>query len=1162
MQLSVKIIGVFFLIGFSASAVLSQEHYASFCQDATTICDPFGTLGSPLPGFNRIEMQDTNQYEQTRVDSLYDTFQGALGSGKCGSSNFSLQNPHFFKFSAGSRAGTIVMNVYACSPVGSAGSNVAGIQIALIESCGTPRVVNCESGESAGLEGTGVKLDFSGLTIGEDYYLLIDGFGGSACTLEFKRIEGFDVQTSAPATSIALVGSNTNKVCSSSPFNLMINSNNAAVSKTEWRIIDSSNQEIFIGESETDEITASVDLPGNYTVFGKLTSDCFDTPEVSFDLIVEPNQDEILAPFSFCGNSFPFINHPDPRISDPIQISNIINDTLNVLISNQGCSYTLRVPLVESGTFNKTEIDRVFCGPGPHVHDGIPYFASVRGIDSTIIGGAAGGCDSLLSININVIDIQGMIEQTSCNQLTFVPSSFPTSNEADNIEYIWTNAASEVLDVENDINSLTLQESNTVFLELIVTKDGQKCTFNFGPKNIVIEQNEFNLTCDSDMESVRLSWNQLFQGATYQIFIDDNLADETQDLSFVHENLQQNESHSYRVAVRISTTCVFNSETIQCSTDNCISEEDINLRINHTDAVFCLTDDPVSIELSGMTDIELENAVQTWLVNGQALSDNIFDPMLYSAGSYNVQLEYSDGMCKYLSEIAVFEILDFSEFDISLPSTACRAETVRLSYNGPLSDQLTYNLVAEGNPEITGSLPGEVSFIWNSNGKYIVNLQIVDNGCISEILSTEIEIEELSQVSFIQVNANSQSIIFNWEPVSCAATYGVLINGVLTEELTATSYTYIPMDGLDTIDFAIDILESSCSCTMMSSTIQGGINNCPIIRIDIEKPPAICFEDRLDVIALDYDIKGIEMEGEISWSGTGVNQNGEFDPNVAGLGSHVVYIHYTELDCDFIDSVEIDIVDFPQGIFDIIDPNCPGELGRLVLSSLIDTEDVFVNDQPIVDLVTEFRGGNYQIEFINEYGCKVTDGFSLDEMPEIETRLVGLENIDEGNKANYILEIDDFGIDIDAITWSYNDETLCENCTGSFDLSPKLSGELCATVLFNEECMVQSCLDIIVQKESKYYIPNTIKLNAAEPNNRFRIFINDPEITLEEITIYDRAGSKMYTESGLNSSEDYRGWDGYKNGKVLNPGVFVYLVKIRLRDGEIRTLMGDITLLW
>jgi len=67
---------------------------------------------------------------------------------------------------------------------------------------------------------------------------------------------------------------------------------------------------------------------------------------------------------------------------------------------------------------------------------------------------------------------------------------------------------------------------------------------------------------------------------------------------------------------------------------------------------------------------------------------------------------------------------------------------------------------------------------------------------------------------------------------------------------------------------------------------------------------------------------------------------------------------------------------------------------------------------------------------------------------------------------------------------------------------------------------------------------------------------------IEEVSVFDRAGTRVYTENNISTRSDYEGWDGKnQDNELLSPGVYVYLVKIKTQAGEKLIQSGDITLL-
>ena len=79
-------------------------------------------------------------------------------------------------------------------------------------------------------------------------------------------------------------------------------------------------------------------------------------------------------------------------------------------------------------------------------------------------------------------------------------------------------------------------------------------------------------------------------------------------------------------------------------------------------------------------------------------------------------------------------------------------------------------------------------------------------------------------------------------------------------------------------------------------------------------------------------------------------------------------------------------------------------------------------------------------------------------------------------------------------------------------------------------------------------------------NDDFQIFMSDVnDILIEDFFVFDRWGNQII---GLNNINPVNGeilWDGKFNNEQLNPGVYVYLLKIDI-NGEKIIRKGDITI--
>jgi gliding motility-associated-like protein len=122
---------------------------------------------------------------------------------------------------------------------------------------------------------------------------------------------------------------------------------------------------------------------------------------------------------------------------------------------------------------------------------------------------------------------------------------------------------------------------------------------------------------------------------------------------------------------------------------------------------------------------------------------------------------------------------------------------------------------------------------------------------------------------------------------------------------------------------------------------------------------------------------------------------------------------------------------------------------------------------------------------------------------------------------------------------------------------PPYSNELQRTVMVNNDqrimifirdssgCLISDTIDIYVEEESEHeeiYVPNIFTPNGDGINDVFRPVTGSSSIQFESLQIFDRWGNLIH------ESREELEWNGRYNGKMLNDGVFIYL--IRYKKGE------------
>ncbi|MGA1545063.1 MAG: gliding motility-associated C-terminal domain-containing protein, partial [Saprospiraceae bacterium] len=87
-------------------------------------------------------------------------------------------------------------------------------------------------------------------------------------------------------------------------------------------------------------------------------------------------------------------------------------------------------------------------------------------------------------------------------------------------------------------------------------------------------------------------------------------------------------------------------------------------------------------------------------------------------------------------------------------------------------------------------------------------------------------------------------------------------------------------------------------------------------------------------------------------------------------------------------------------------------------------------------------------------------------------------------------------------------------------------------------------------------IPNAFTPNGDGNNDYFNVLYSGQIDEILEFQIRNRWGKLVY-----NNENQLEGWDGNLNGKPQPTEVYVYLLKIKLLDGELVQRQGDVTLI-
>ena len=112
-----------------------------------------------------------------------------------------------------------------------------------------------------------------------------------------------------------------------------------------------------------------------------------------------------------------------------------------------------------------------------------------------------------------------------------------------------------------------------------------------------------------------------------------------------------------------------------------------------------------------------------------------------------------------------------------------------------------------------------------------------------------------------------------------------------------------------------------------------------------------------------------------------------------------------------------------------------------------------------------------------------------------------------------------------------------------------------------EGCTAKDSMTIYVKDNRKVSIPNVFTPDGDGHNDMFTAYNVKAGLGIEEMFIYDRWGELVFYAKDIPLGDATKGWDGTFKGQKVNPGVYVYLIRVKYLGDKIIDYAGDITVL-
>lgn len=212
-------------------------------------------------------------------------------------------------------------------------------------------------------------------------------------------------------------------------------------------------------------------------------------------------------------------------------------------------------------------------------------------------------------------------------------------------------------------------------------------------------------------------------------------------------------------------------------------------------------------------------------------------------------------------------------------------------------------------------------------------------------------------------------------------------------------------------------------------------------------------------------------------------------------------------------------------------------------------------------MVSGLHEGVYPVMITDVNGCSWTDTFSIMASPGLSFDVPPFYSIQQGDSALIVITGDVLEPGLQ-FQWTPAEILSCPACTSSLAY-PLQSTNVVIVITGEDGCVyaLETYIEVFIDSSliDQVYAPNVFTPDGDGINDHWNISSKLENTFVQQLAIYDRWGNIVYSQTDvpLNSIE---GWDGTKDSKRLNPGVFVYVGRLLLGDGREVELKGDITL--
>ncbi|MEM6395780.1 MAG: PKD domain-containing protein [Bacteroidota bacterium] len=418
---------------------------------------------------------------------------------------------------------------------------------------------------------------------------------------------------------------------------------------------------------------------------------------------------------------------------------------------------------------------------------------------------------------------------------------------------------------------------------------------------------------DLALDMVTFQWADVPGATGYDVVLVSGPAGTQNGNTYTVSGLDEGDQVTIRVTTLGNGPCGNSASTeATCEAQSC---PDITAVIDNPPADYCQDGMGTFEQLSPSAIGSMVPGTFVW--SGPGVSNDTFFVDDANLGPNTITLTYTEEGCTY-DTFVVFTVFELPTADFTIsPDTVCISDTVTVTYTGTAGTGANFDWDLGGLDSLSGTSAGSFQIVPASGGDFSIQLVVTENGCSSASQTESFFVEEpLATPDISCIGADLDEVTFGWDAVAGADSFQVTVTpGGSTFFQDSLSLTIGGLNEGD--DVTIEVIAFGSGVCGNSEV---GMQTCtasscpPLFVTPTPAETSFCLGDGSTPLVLTADTGGGVGGGDLSWTGTGVSQNGAdyiFDDEVAGLGDHWVFATYAEGGCSVTDSVLMMVFEIP-----------------------------------------------------------------------------------------------------------------------------------------------------------------------------------------------------------------------------------------------------------